>query len=308
MYHPNPLHGIKASRPATDYDEALCRLAALQAATTEPLNPLCQTALLTHNAPTAEVVVMLHGFTNCPHQFHQFAPLLHAQGKNVLLVRLPFHGHEDRLSNGLAALTVTALIDCLTEALDIACGLGREVCVIGFSLGGSLAGWAAQKRLDLASAILISPAIGIRAIPAQRRWLIGNLFTLLPNLFRWWNPALKDQRIGPLHAYPRFATRAVAALLRLGLVIVAAAEQRAPLARTIMVITNPSDEVVDNEVTNAVVKSWRAHGAQVVTHTMPAEWNLLHDFFDPAQEEQQVARVYPLLLGWINEVAVQTTN
>lgn len=304
MYRLFPLRKIIAPAPAQDWTEAQARFASLQAAEGDTIAPHCRTGLLTHGKRTSQAIVLLHGFTNCPHQFQKLAPLLHARGHNVLNLRLPGHGYADRLTTQLLEMTESALIDRTTTAIDIACGLGEQVTVIGFSLGGVLAGWAAQQRPDVKGAVLISPAIGVQALPANRRRLYGHLLALLPNFYQWWHPSLKEREVEPLHAYPRFASHALAALLRIGLILRDSVGRKRPGATQLMVITNPSDPVVDNQTVAQVVAAWQAHGLAVTTHSFPVEWQLLHDLIDPLQPEQQVERVYPLLLEWLTEAGL----
>jgi len=282
------------------YHAAVDRLHQLQARETDEVNPLCRTQLLAHGYKTARVIIFLHGFTNCPHQFCQLAPLFYTRGYTVLVMRLPEHGFANRLTTALARLTAQAMIDLTNEAIDIAHGLGEHVTLFGFSLGGILAGWAAQQRADLDQAVLVSPAIGIRAISVRRRPLAAKLLTRLPNFFRWWDAVAKAARVGPAHAYPRYASRSLGALLQLGNMVQQAAPRSKPLVGTLHVITNPCDDVVDNTTVAAVVEAWRKQGANVQTHEFPATWRLIHDLIDPAQPAQQVARVYPQLLEWID--------
>jgi alpha-beta hydrolase superfamily lysophospholipase len=191
------------------------------------------------------------------------------------------------------------MVDVTNEALDLAVGLGAATTVIGMSLGGVLAGWAAQHRADVAQAVLLAPALGLQALPPRRSQLIANLLALMPNRFQWWSPTRKAERAGPLHAYPRFSTRGVAAFLQVACLVRNAAQQYKPAARTILLITNPCDNVVDNATALAVVQHWRSHGAAVDCREFPAEWQLIHDVLDAAQPGQQIERAYPLLLEWI---------
>ena len=293
------LHGLRKIQPAQDYAEALERIQRIQADETETINPVCRTQLLTHGYKTAKAIVFLHGFTNCPNQFCQLAAQFHAQGYNVLNTRLPYHGLADRLTIDLMNLTAEDAANLTSEVVDIAHGLGEQVTLLGFSLGGILAAWAAQHRSDLDCAVLVSPAIGLKGLPPMRSRFAANLLALMPNMFLWWDSVQKAAKVDPLHAYPRYATRALAALLRLGALVQIEAKQSKPAARSILLITNPADVVVDNAVAHAVAKQWSAHGATVKLIEFPQTWHLIHDLMDPAQPDQQVARVYPLLLEWI---------
>lgn len=312
MYQLFPLRTAKPPIPTTSYTEACARLAQIQAAervlADGELLEHCATQLLDHGDMTEHVLVLLHGFTNCPHQFHQLAPLLHQQGYTVLLPRLSRHGYRNRLTDAPAALTIEELVNDVTAAVDIAHGLGRNVTVLGFSLGGILAAWLAQERADLYQVILVSPALGIQALSPWRSRVAGHLLAMLPNFFQWWSPELKDKPVGPLHAYPRFSSRGLAALLRLGGLVVAQARQRKPATSTITAIDNPHDPVIDHKTFAHTVANWRNHGVRVTTHEFPADWQLIHDFIDPHQEQQQVERVYPLLLTWIEEGIQQKSD
>lgn len=62
------------------------------------IHPEAMTVELNHGHKTDEVFVLLHGITNTPVQFREFAEILFLRGANVLIPRMPFHGHEDRLT------------------------------------------------------------------------------------------------------------------------------------------------------------------------------------------------------------------
>lgn len=295
----HPLTQIAQPRPTQSYTEARQRLALLTAQEGADLNPRCHTHLLDHGCQTERAIVFIHGYTNCPYQFHQLAKQFHQQGWNTLCLRLPGHGFADRLTTALGTVRPHNLADSTTEGIDIGCGLGQKLSVLGFSLGGVLAAWAGQRRADVDQAILVSPAIGIRALPAPRRRLAAHLLTFWPNFFQWWHPDLKEKRLEPLHAYPRFSSRSLAAMLRFGLLVQREATHTRPKARTLTVIINPKDVVVDNQTTAEVVASWQAHGATVMRYAFPPEWDLIHDLIDPTQPDQQVARVYPQLMQWV---------
>lgn len=295
-----PLSGIAAPNPAASYVEAIRRLELLQAAEVAKVNPVCRTTLLTHGKTTPRAIVFLHGFTNCPHQFHQLAEQFFDLGYNVLNLRLPRHGMADLLTDELAYLTSEALGQQTNAALDIARGLADHVTVMGLSLGGTLAGWAAQHRRDLDRAVLISPALAIRAIPRQRQRLYANLLSRLPNSFRWWDPANKAERVVLQHAYPRFATRGLGALLRLGGIVEEEAQQARPACPRVIVILNPADDIVDNTAALAAVAGWRSHGGHITTHTFAGDLALIHDLIDPAQPGQQITVVYPQLFAWLD--------
>lgn len=298
LWRIEPPHVNPSPNPARDYDDAMARLVAIRAQEGESVNPVCRTRALTHGRRTARAIAFLHGMTSCPQQFQQLAEDLHRAGYNVLLPRLPHHG-LDRLSTAQAELTLEELVVTVHESVDILHGLGEEITLMGLSAGGALAAWGAQNRADLDRAICVSPALGFPSVPSWAARLYANGLAMLPNFFQWWDAELKDEIPNPPHAYPRIASRAVAVMLRLGQLVAIQSRHNPPGAGSILVILNPSDDVVRNECTLQIIANWRRHGAQVDAFEFPADWDLPHDLIDPAQPEQQVTRVYPLLEGLI---------
>src|SRR5689334_19394236 len=119
------------SSPAHDYEEALTRFAALQAADGPEVNPVCHSYLLTHDRRTGQVIILIHGITNCPRQFVQLAPLFFERGYNVLVPRIPWNGYADQSGVAMEHLTAQDLRAFGDEIVDIARGLGERVTVLG---------------------------------------------------------------------------------------------------------------------------------------------------------------------------------
>lgn len=293
-----PLEEVAPPQPVHSYEEAIARLAALQSEEDNSLNPVCRTRLLTYGRKVERVMVLLHGFTNCPQQFGQLAPYFHTLGYNVLLVRLPRHGQADRRGPALSELRAEELVGRVNQAIDLAHGLGAQVTVLGFSLGGALAGWVAQHRADVARAVLVSPAVGLKTPQLRMQRLAANLLVLLPDRFLWWEPEREVEKSGPRHVYWGFSTRALGELLRIANLVLHDARHAAPAVREITVVVNPTDEVVEPAAVARLVAAWRQHGANVDEQLFPAEWQLRHDLIDPEQEHAQVGRVYPLVAAW----------
>jgi pimeloyl-ACP methyl ester carboxylesterase len=284
------------------YEAALARLAAIEGAEAGPeLNPDCRGFALTHGGRAARCTVLLHGYTNCPRQFRSFAPLLHARGHNVYVPRLPFHGLADRLTVEQARLDRRAMLAYLDDALAVGHGLGEQVGVLGLSAGGNLAAYAAQHRGDLAQAVIIAPVFGAPAVAAWATAPLAAAAAVLPNQFRWWDPATRMARRGPAHCYPRFSTRALGAIVRLGLGVLRDARRRPPAAREVIVVSNAADPSVRLPPIEELLRRWRAHGVTVREQRFAASLGLLHDLMDPDQERQQVALVYPVLLELLGE-------
>jgi hypothetical protein len=128
-----------------------------------------------------------------------------------------------------------------------------------------------------------------------------NLFRVLPNFYRWWNPDLKESA-GPIYSYPRYATRALAELLVLSTATQALACRGKPPTAAILVITNANDRDVNNELTTRVIQCWRKQGVKDLrTFEFEPNLKLIHDFIDPGQEDQQIEIVYPRLIELITK-------
>ena len=242
--------------------------------------------------------MLVHGYTNCPEQFRSLGDRLFALGCNVLIAPLPHHGLLDRMNTDHQRLTAEELAAYADEVVDIANGLGRSVIMVGISAGGVTTAFAAQFRAELDRAVIISPAFGFQRIPSVLTAQAAGLFMALPNSFRWWNAENGSER-APLHSYPRYSTHALAQVLRLGSAVRKAAEQRPPLARSLVLVTNANDQDVNPVLMNEVRDAWQRHDALVRTFEFGAELRLAHDLIDPAQADQRIDLVYPRLLELI---------
>ena len=223
--------------PAQSYNQAEVQIQSLRAQEASDHNPVCQTQFMSHGEKTQRVIVFIHGYTNCPHQFVELGKLFYEGGYNVLIVPLPRHGLADRMTEALAQLTAEELVTYADEVVDLAQGLGDHVTVTGISGGGVITGWIAQNRADVDLAVLISPAFGYAQVPPVLTLPASKLYLFLPNSFVWWNKELQEDN-PPSHTYPRYSTRALAQILRLSLAIQAQARQKDPLASDILVVKN----------------------------------------------------------------------
>jgi len=87
--------------------------------------------------------------------------------------------------------------------------------------------------------------------------------------------------------------------VRLGAPVERQAEEKAPVARHIVAVSNEADPAVTNAVLAAVVRKWRLQGSAVETYEFPAEEGLPHKVINPYQPEQQIDRVQPILIDLI---------
>ena len=171
------------------YTDATRRIKFVQRHEPPELLPSGRTQLITHGYRTERVAVLFHGYTSAPQQFRALGQRLFALGYNVYLPRAPHHGLPDPLTAAHAQLTADELKQATEQALEIAPGLGEQITVIGLSMGGLMAGWAAQRHAEIERAMLIAPAVGFRAIPARLTPLVREAAARLPNIFRWWDPS-----------------------------------------------------------------------------------------------------------------------
>lgn len=256
--------------------------------------PAAHTTLLEHGRRTALAVVLLHGFTNNPAQYAQLAPLLHERGATVFVPRMPEHGDRDRLTDRIARLTAEMLLESAGEAMDIACGLGASVGVLGISMGGTLAAYFAQNR-GIAVAVPVAPDFAMLQLPYPASRALARIFLALPNFFTWWDPRQRAHQ-RPLTAYPRFSTRALMQTLRIGDDVYAAAQRRRALADRIVTVVNRCDPAVNNEVARHVSSSWSGWNRSGVEYVELRGLPENHDIIDPQNPLACTDRVYPKLL------------
>jgi pimeloyl-ACP methyl ester carboxylesterase len=286
--------------PASTYAEALLKVAELESADGADVSPECRTELMTHGGRTPNVVVLLHGLSNCPAQFDSLGRLAFKRGANVLIPRAPRHGRSDRMTEDLSRMQPREIRAFVDQVVDAAEGLGDTVTIAGLSIGGVMAAWAGQERPDVHRIVLIAPMLGVAAAPALFSPAVTRLAATFPNVFMWWDPVAREKVAGPRHVYPRFATHAVTAVLLFGSQVMADAARTAPQCRSIAIVTVGSDLAVDNGAAAELARRWRAHGARdLTTYQFPRRLGLPHDIVDPEQVNGNPARTYPVLLSFI---------
>jgi pimeloyl-ACP methyl ester carboxylesterase len=288
--HPNP---------AADYAEALSRFHRIQKMEGSELNPLCRSILLTHGARTERVVVFFHGYTNCPEQFSELGRIFYELGYNVLIPLLPRHGVADRKVENLSPIKAEELRDCADTSVDIACGLGQKVYVAGLSAGGTLSAWIAQNRTEVNRTVLIAPALGFSRHEGTRLQKgIALLLPLLPDIRTDWFSVDPD---APDHVYPGFSSRALGQLLRVSVATFAGALERAPKVQDVALVTSKSDDAVSDLLAWQLIGLWRSKGLKKFAAVdFPKEMKIEHDMIDPAQKNQQIEVVYPVLISLLD--------
>jgi carboxylesterase len=286
---------VSRPQPVQNYEEALARIEALREKEAPDMNPDCKLQFLSHDQKVEHAIILVHGYTNCPRQFIELGKQYHDLGYNVLSAPLPYHGLADRMTEAHASLKAEDLAVYADEMVDIAQGLGDRVVMLGISAGGVTTAWAAQNRADIDLAVIISPAFGFKQIPTALTAAVMNAFTILPDEFVWWDPILGAEA-PPDHAYPRYSKHALVQTLRLGFALQQAAGRGQPAAKQIVVVLNPTDESVNNELTKTIITTWQAENASLTTYEFDAGLELVHDLIDPTQTKQKIEIVYPILI------------
>jgi len=286
--------------PARDYGDAVARFQRTRAAQDSTIRPDCFPRLLTHGHKTERAIVLLHGFTNCPKQFDSLAALLFARGYNVYLPRVPRHGLADRMTVALAGLRAEELTSSAEAALDLARGLADRVSMVGLSSTGVSTAWLAEHREDLDEAIIIAPAFAPRGLSLGWTKRLTVLLLAAPNGFVWWDSKLKERVPGPGQCYPRFASRGLAQVYRLGCSVLEDAAKRRPAARRVAILTTASDEGINNEAAHELARCWRNRGADVRTYEFPESLGIHHDMIDPRQPYERIGVSYPRILRLID--------
>ena len=231
-------------------------------------------------------------------QFERVARDLHARGYNVLVPRLPHHGHADPLSPALERLRAGELYDVVEEYVAIAGELGERVTVAGFSLGGLLAAWAAQQY-PIAHAVPISPFFGISLIPNRLMGRVAERLLRAPNRFHWWNPILRERRAGST-GYPRYATHAIAHAYRIAQSVLDRAQTSRPAAQRVTIVANAMEIAVNNYAIRRLYEHWHHQAPGAVELSVLTGLPLSHDIVSPLRRWRLADRVHPLLLRAID--------
>ena len=242
--------------------------------------------------PTA--VVLLHGLTNCPPQYDRLGPALHARGHAVIVLRMPYHGYRNRMTDAIATLRASDLEAAALQAVTIAALCGERVVVAGISVGATLAGWLAA-RTRIHTGIAVAPFCGLREVPGGLNDRLGALLRAAPNVFGWWDPRKKEAQPPP-HGYPRFSTRALGESLRISSEIAQA--PGGPHGRRAVLVLNANEPVVNNRHAARRFDALRPLGVEVehvVLQGLPA----IHDILEPAIPQAQPELVYPALIDLI---------
>ncbi len=253
-----------------------------------------RSVVLDHGVRTPRVIVLLHGLTASPRTWREFARARHARGENVLVARLPRHGHRDRMSDALEGLNRDELVAQAARILDAAQALGDQIVLVGHSLGGALALDLAHRDARVFRAIAIAPFLGIKRLPHDWHAFVRGLIERLPNRFLYWDP-LDRGRSAPQHGYHRYATRSLAAGLALADALRDDARTGPPGAAHVEIVRNAGETSVNNRAIDDLLARWRAAGGASVRVHRLVGLGPSHDVVEPERKRAPAARFLPRL-------------
>ena len=288
-----PLSTVGTGPPSemASVDDALAAIEEWQAEErlVSELNPDCASRFINSAERADRVVVLFHGFTNCPAQWSEFAESLAADGWSVVIPRMPGHGltNDERL----AEVTAEELADAIQRSVGIAGGLGERVAVAGLSSGGVFAAWAGTTT-DVDLVVSIAPAFTLASAPGWASGVIERSARVLPNMWLWWDGDMQAEMEGPEYAYKRFPTRAYGQIGRLGQVTVRSGAAFEP--ERVVFLLNPEDPAVNNDVPARLGAAWAARGWDVTISYFPSD-GLPHDVVDPHQPGVRIEESYPII-------------
>ena len=262
----------------------------------ERVSELGRTKLLIHGDVRPLSVVLFHGLAASPQQFVRFAHDLHERGYNVVVPRVPRHGHSDRLSEALGLLNADELREFARVNVELASGLGERVVVAGFSLGGLLSTWIAQ-RYPIERAIAIAPYLGLTFVPTRAMDRLTRFALKIPNWYGWWDPIAREKQM-PAHGYPRYSTHALAQMYELVREVLGA--ETGIAANHVTFVTNQREAGVNNRTVRKLVQRLRQQsGNDRVEHVVLRGLPISHDIIEPLRHPKIADTVYPDLLELI---------
>jgi len=287
-------------QPAASYADATQRFAALRALDGANIDPRSGSRLYAHGQRTPRAVVLVHGLTNAPEQWDDFARELHARGVSVVIPRLPGHGHVNKQTRSIGRVRAGDLLATVNEAIDIARGTGERVVLAGLSIGGSLAAWLALRRSDIARSVCIVPFFGVKGLGFAGNLVLTTTLETLPNAFFPWNPS-GDTAATPAYGYAKFPTRLLAENLRVGLDVARQARRGTHARGEVAMLLNAREPACSNTLSRAIARRLSTPPGRpvrvVVLDSLPAN----HDIIDPTNPQQRVAIVYPVVRTLIED-------
>jgi hypothetical protein len=158
--------------------------------------------------------------------------------------------------------------------------------------------YLAQFRDDIDVAMPMSAFLGLASVPDWLTRPVVNLAGLLPPVGLG-ESAVSAASSGVYAPYASFDnnTRAAAAFMRLAQTVLADAETTPHRAGRTILVSNSADDTVNLPLLDTLERRWEALAPDTSTaYTFDASLGLPHDIIGPDREDQQVDKVYPVLL------------
>jgi pimeloyl-ACP methyl ester carboxylesterase len=282
----------------TDPDAYLAKSEAAVAGIRDGMQKEIVWAFPASKAKTPIALVYIHGFSATKGEVRPVPDLVaKALGANLFLTRLHGHGQDGA---AMASASVNDWVNDMAEALAIGHRLGEKVIVMGTSMGGGLATWAASDPTlssQIDAMVLISPNYGVQAS--------GSFLLTLPFGEQLANLIVGKERsfvpVNALHAkfwtpvYPTKSVLPMAALTKL-----AAAAPVEQIKQPALFIYSETDKVVQPALTKAIAARWGGpHEIQALAkNDDPYSHVIAGDALSPSTS----AEVSDLIVTWVKGV------
>jgi esterase/lipase len=295
-----PINPELKVKPLTkfSFDQAINFWQNKQSQEIEVNSPTCSDRLFHHNQRTSKAIVLYHGLTNCPKQFEKLGEMLWQKGYTVLIPRIPYHGHKNRLNKEFSKLKYIDLTNKVSETMSLAISLADKVDTMGISAGSNLAIWT-SLNYSIDKLIAIAPLVMPHNYPLAVSPLINRYLKYLPNQDKWWNEETKDKIIGTSHAYPFYSSKAILAFFEINqssLDFVNSFKGTKKSTQNYLVLVE-NDTAIDNKSAKDFFgKIQIIFEKPIIQKTFESSLNLDHDIVDPTHEKARIEIVYPALI------------
>jgi pimeloyl-ACP methyl ester carboxylesterase len=298
----NPSSVQVKPNPSSGYEESMARIAKINEAEKDTIMPECLSYANTVGRKTANVIVVYHGYTNCPIQYKPLSDQLVAQGYNVVVLRAPNHGEKDRNNNTLSTTTTSEVAKYANDSVDIARGLGDNVSVTGLSVGGAVTTWVAQYRDDVKEYFPMAPFYAPKMVPGPLTNGMIRIMNVLPPIHIWWDSKTKENNVtGSPYAYPGFDTHSLAAFLSFGDYWTQLLNRDGGKNIVPTLVINENDGAINNVFAQRKNKSGALkNDNNYVVYDFAKKYGLDHDIIDPYNPKQNMELVYPILINLFN--------